>query len=131
MDEDALRAVADGVSLNFDTESAASASAERLRKAFSENQHPLAVTPEITVQKEERTDRYRLLLARRIHGNLKLSVINSDFVAGFWRAVEFVGAIQRSQTKSRQSKISGRHLSGFFPRLSVLLVVSAIRVLVK
>ena len=81
MDEDALRAVADGVSLNFDTESAASASAERLRKAFSENQHPLAVTPEITVQKEERTDRYRLLLARRIHGNLKLSVINSDFVA--------------------------------------------------
>jgi DNA gyrase subunit B len=82
MDEDALRAVADGVSLNFDTESAASASAERLRKAFSENQHPLAVTAEITVQKEERTDRYRLLLARRIHGNLKLSVINSDFVAG-------------------------------------------------
>ena len=82
MDEDALRAVADGVSLNFDTESAASASAERLRKAFLENQHPLAVTPEITVQKEERTDRYRLLLARRIHGNLKLSVINSDFVAG-------------------------------------------------
>ena len=82
MDEDALRAVADGVSLNFDTESAASASAERLRKAFSENQHPLAITPEITVQKEERTDRYRLLLARRIHGNLKLSVINSDFVAG-------------------------------------------------
>jgi len=82
MDEDALRAVADGVSLNFDTESASSASAERLRKAFSENQHPLAVTPEITVQKEERTDRYRLLLARRIHGNLKLSVINSDFVAG-------------------------------------------------
>ena len=82
MDEDALRAVADGVSLNFDTESAASASADRLRKAFSENQHPLAVTPEITVQKEERTDRYRLLLARRIHGNLKLSVINSDFVAG-------------------------------------------------
>ncbi|MEY3831631.1 MAG: hypothetical protein RJA82_578 [Pseudomonadota bacterium] len=82
MDEDALRAVADGVSLNFDTESAASASAERLRKAFSKNQHPLAVTPEITVQKEERTDRYRLLLARRIHGNLKLSVINSDFVAG-------------------------------------------------
>jgi DNA gyrase subunit B len=38
------------------------------------------VTPEITVQKEERTDRYRLLLARRIHGNLKLSVLSSDFV---------------------------------------------------
>ena len=81
MDEDALRAVADGVSLNFDTEDSASESAERLRKAFLENQAPLSVTPEITVQKEERTDRYRLLLARRIHGNLKLSVLSSDFVA--------------------------------------------------
>ena len=81
VDEDALRAVADGVSLNFDTESSASDSAERLRKAFLENQAPLSVTPEITVQKEERTDRYRLLLARRIHGNLKLSVLSSDFVA--------------------------------------------------
>ena len=81
MDEDALRAVADGVSLNFDTESSASDSAERLKKAFLENQAPLSVTPEITVQKEERTDRYRLLLARRIHGNLKLSVLSSDFVA--------------------------------------------------
>ena len=81
MDEEALRAVADGVSLNFDTESSASDSAERLRKAFLENQAPLSVTPEITVQKEERTDRYRLLLARRIHGNLKLSVLSSDFVA--------------------------------------------------
>ena len=81
MDEDALRAVADGVSLNFDTEGSASDSAERLRKAFLENQAPLSVTPEITVQKEERTDRYRLLLARRIHGNLKLSVLSSDFVA--------------------------------------------------
>ena len=81
MDEDALRAVADGVSLNFDTESSASDSAERLRKAFLENQAPLSETPEITVQKEERTDRYRLLLARRIHGNLKLSVLSSDFVA--------------------------------------------------
>ena len=81
MDEDALRAVADGVSLNFDTEDSASESAERLRRAFLENQAPLSVTPEITVQKEERTDRYRLLLARRIHGNLKLSALSSDFVA--------------------------------------------------
>ena len=81
MDEDALRAVADGVSLNFDTEDSASESAERLRRAFLENQAPLSVTPEITVQKEERTERYRLLLARRIHGNLKLSVLSSDFVA--------------------------------------------------
>lgn len=81
IDEDALRAVAAGVGLDFDTEASANASAERLRKAFSENQDALTVAPEITVQKEERTERYRLLLARRIHGNLKLSVLSSDFVA--------------------------------------------------
>ncbi|NDC32356.1 MAG: DNA gyrase subunit B, partial [Burkholderiaceae bacterium] len=33
------------------------------------------------VQKEERTERYRLLLSKRVHGNLKISVISSDFVA--------------------------------------------------
>jgi DNA gyrase subunit B len=42
----------------------------------------MALPPEIIVQKEERTERYKLLLSRRIHGNLKLSAINSDFVHG-------------------------------------------------
>ena len=42
----------------------------------------MVLPPEITVQKEDRTERYKLLLSRRIHGNLKLSAINSDFVHG-------------------------------------------------
>ncbi|BEI32635.1 DNA topoisomerase (ATP-hydrolyzing) subunit B [Polynucleobacter sp. HIN5] len=81
MDEDALRAVAAGVSLNFDTEALAKDSAQRLREAFSQNTNPLSTPTDIVVQKEERTERYRLLLSKRVHGNLKISVISSDFVA--------------------------------------------------
>lgn len=81
MDEDALRAVAAGVSLNFDTEALAKDSAQRLREAFSQNANPLSAPTDIVVQKEERTERYRLLLSKRVHGNLKISVISSDFVA--------------------------------------------------
>ena len=82
IDEDALRAIASGTQLNLDTEAAANESADRLRKALAESLNPLALPPEIIVQKEDRTERFRLLLSRRIHGNLKLSSINSDFVHG-------------------------------------------------
>ena len=82
IDEDALRAIASGTQLNLDTEKSANDSAERLRTALADSQNPLAIPPEIIVQKEDRTERFRLLLSRRIHGNLKLSTINSDFVHG-------------------------------------------------
>ena len=82
IDEDALRAIASGTQLNLDTEQAAQDSAERLRIALNESLNALALPPEIIVQKEDRTERFRLLLSRRIHGNLKLSAINSDFVHG-------------------------------------------------
>ncbi|MBU3670874.1 MAG: DNA gyrase subunit B, partial [Polynucleobacter sp.] len=82
IDEDALRAIASGTQLNLDTEKSANDSAERLRVALADSQNPLAIPPEIIVQKEDRTERFRLLLSRRIHGNLKLSTINSDFVHG-------------------------------------------------
>jgi len=82
IDEDALRAIAAGVPLNLDTEAEANDSAKRLLAALSEGLNPLVLPPEITVQKEDRTERFRLLLSRRIHGNLKLSAINSDFVHG-------------------------------------------------
>jgi DNA gyrase subunit B len=82
IDEDALRAIASGTQLNLDTEKSANESAEELRKALADSLNPLALPPEIIVQKEGRTERFRLLLSRRIHGNLKLSTINSDFVHG-------------------------------------------------
>ena len=82
MDEDALRAIAAGIPLNLDTEAAAQESAERLRVALNESLDSLALAPEVIVQKEDRTERFRLLLSRRIHGNLKLSAISSDFIHG-------------------------------------------------
>jgi DNA gyrase subunit B len=82
MDEDALRAIAAGIPLNLDTEAAAQESAERLRGALKESLDSLALAPEVIVQKEDRTERFRLLLSRRIHGNLKLSAISSDFIHG-------------------------------------------------
>ena len=82
MDEDALRAIAAGIPLNLDTESSAQESAVRLRIALKESLNALALAPEVIVQKEDRTERFRLLLSRRIHGNLKLSAISSDFIHG-------------------------------------------------
>jgi DNA gyrase subunit B len=82
MDEDALRAIAAGIPLNLDTEATAQESAELLRVALKESLSSLALAPEVIVQKEDRTERFRLLLSRRIHGNLKLSAISSDFIHG-------------------------------------------------
>jgi DNA gyrase subunit B len=82
IDEDALRAIASGTKLDLDTEKAANKSADSLKQALADSANPLSLPPEIIVQKEDRTERFRLLLSRRIHGNLKLSTINSDFVHG-------------------------------------------------
>ena len=81
MDEGALRAIANGVRLNLDTEVEAAKSAEGLSAYFA-NSHERIAKPQITVQKDERTERYRLLLSRKVHGNTKLSLIDSDFVHG-------------------------------------------------
>ncbi|MFM9113483.1 MAG: DNA topoisomerase (ATP-hydrolyzing) subunit B [Polynucleobacter victoriensis] len=81
MDEGALRAIANGVRLNLDTEEQANKSAEELNNYFLALNDRLA-KPQIIVQKDERTERYRLMLSRRVHGNTKLSIIDSDFVHG-------------------------------------------------
>ena len=81
MDEGALRAIANGVRLNLDTEEQANKSTEELNNYFLALNDRLA-KPQIIVQKDERTERYRLMLSRRVHGNTKLSIIDSDFVHG-------------------------------------------------
>jgi DNA gyrase subunit B len=81
MDEGALRAIANGVRLNLDTEEQANKSAEELNTYFL-GLNDRATKPQIIVQKDERTERYRLMLSRRVHGNTKLSIIDSDFVHG-------------------------------------------------
>jgi DNA gyrase subunit B len=81
MDEGSLRAIANGVRLNLDTEESANKSATELSNYFVQQVDKL-LKPQIIVQKDERTERYRLLISRRVHGNTKLSVIDSDFVHG-------------------------------------------------
>jgi DNA gyrase subunit B len=81
MDEGSLRAIANGVRLNLDSEASANKSAAELSEYFVQQIDKL-VKPQIIVQKDERTERYRLLISRRVHGNTKLSVIDADFVHG-------------------------------------------------
>jgi len=81
MDEGSLRAIANGVRLNLDSEDSARKSATELSGYFAQQVDKL-IKPQIVVQKDERTERYRLLISRRVHGNTKLSIIDSDFVHG-------------------------------------------------
>ncbi|GKS83090.1 MULTISPECIES: DNA topoisomerase (ATP-hydrolyzing) subunit B [unclassified Acidovorax] len=81
MDKEALRAIADGVSLNLDTVADAEASAVQLQAKLRElttNGIPAEVAGEFDV----RTDKPILRISRRHHGNVKSSLITQDFVHG-------------------------------------------------
>jgi DNA gyrase subunit B len=83
MDAEALRAIADGVSLNLDTVPDAEQSAVALQTKLQEldrvsNAEPAEVAGEFDV----RTDKPVLRISRRHHGNIKSSVITQDFVHG-------------------------------------------------
>jgi DNA gyrase subunit B len=74
MDIEGLRAMADGLSINLDSEAEALTSA----KALAAYLHDAVVTAEV----DARTDKRFLRIGRRHHGNLKSSVITADFVHG-------------------------------------------------
>jgi DNA gyrase subunit B len=74
MDQEALRAVADGVSLDLDTLPAAQVSAAALQAHLPDAQ----VAGEFDV----RTDKPILRISRKHHGNIKSSIITQDFVHG-------------------------------------------------
>jgi DNA gyrase subunit B len=74
MDIEALRALADGLSLKLDTAAEAQASAEALQAALHDAQ--------VEAQFDARTDKHLLRISRRHHGNVKSSVISADFVHG-------------------------------------------------
>ena len=81
MDAEALRAIADGVSLNLDTVAEAEASAAALQAKLRE----LSTTgtpAEVAGEFDARTDKPILRISRRHHGNVKSSVITQDFVHG-------------------------------------------------
>ncbi|MFN7572678.1 MAG: DNA topoisomerase (ATP-hydrolyzing) subunit B [Betaproteobacteria bacterium] len=76
IDHDALVAITHGVELDLHNEAAAQASAQRLTAALGNG------TVEVFAQHDEKTDKHRLAIARRRHGNVKLSAIDADFTLG-------------------------------------------------
>lgn len=83
MDGEALRAIADGVSLNLDTVADAEASAVALQKRLQEMDGATSASPaEVAGEFDVRTDKPILRISRRHHGNVKSSVLTQDFVHG-------------------------------------------------
>ncbi|MDH4052327.1 MAG: DNA topoisomerase (ATP-hydrolyzing) subunit B [Rubrivivax sp.] len=74
MDVEALRAIADGLTLDLDSAAAAEASAVALAGALHD--------AEVAAEFDARTDKHLLRVSRRHHGNVKSSAITSDFVHG-------------------------------------------------
>ncbi len=78
MDAEALRAMADGVSLSLDNLDSAQLSAIDLQMKLRE----LGSGSEVAAEFDVRTDKPVLRISRHHHGNVKSSVITQDFVHG-------------------------------------------------
>ena len=74
MDVDALRAIADGLTLDLNGAAAAEASAVALQAVLRD--------ASVAAEFDARTDKHLLRIGRRHHGNVKSSVITQDFVHG-------------------------------------------------
>ncbi|HEX2540769.1 MAG TPA: DNA topoisomerase (ATP-hydrolyzing) subunit B [Caldimonas sp.] len=74
MDVDALRAIANGLSLDLDSLEAAEVSARALQSMLRD--------AEVAAEFDARTDKHILRISRLHHGNVKSSVISADFVHG-------------------------------------------------
>ena len=74
MDIEALRAIANGLTLNLDTLEDAEQSATALKAALR--------NAEVTAEFDARSDKHILRISRIFHGNTKYSIINADFVHG-------------------------------------------------
>ncbi len=81
MDAEALRAIADGVSLKLDSVADAKASAVALQAKLREL-NTTGAPAEVAGEFDARTDKPLLRISRRHHGNIKSSVITQDFVHG-------------------------------------------------
>jgi len=74
MDASALRAIADGVPLNLDTVPDAEMSAAAMQAFLPD--------AEVAGEFDERSDKPILRISRRLHGNIKSSVLTQDFAHG-------------------------------------------------
>ncbi len=81
MDAEALRAIADGVSVKLDTVAEAESSAVALQLKLREL-NTTGAPADVAGEFDVRTDKPILRISRRHHGNVKSSVITQDFVHG-------------------------------------------------
>ncbi|MGJ7509364.1 DNA topoisomerase (ATP-hydrolyzing) subunit B [Variovorax sp. GT1P44] len=81
LDAAALRAIADGVSLDLDTTASAEASAVALQNKLREL-NTTGAPADVASEFDARTDKPLLRVSRRHHGNIKSSVLTQDFVHG-------------------------------------------------
>src|SRR5690554_5452927 len=80
LDEEALSAIAEGVTFNLDTAESARASAEALQAALHDPADPAGV--KVIVEANEAGDSWRLVVQRLHHGNIRVSVFDRAFVRG-------------------------------------------------
>jgi DNA gyrase subunit B len=76
MDEAALSAIMNGVTLDLDSHAAAEASAAALGKAINDP------SVQVVVKSDELSDKHLLRVERRHFGNMKVTTIDADFVKG-------------------------------------------------
>ena len=84
MDADALRAILGGVLLDLADEASANASAARLEEALARMMPPGASDPpaKVGVRFDDKHEAWALVVRRMHHGNVKVSVIDADFLLG-------------------------------------------------
>jgi DNA gyrase subunit B len=84
IDESALRAILDGVRIDFSSNDAAVASAETLQKRIQQQQAPMRATQDqqvrVFAEFQSQTESWRLKIERPHHGNVRLSSLDADFV---------------------------------------------------
>ncbi|CAM3993897.1 DNA topoisomerase (ATP-hydrolyzing) subunit B [Bordetella tumulicola] len=79
-DVDALSAMAEGAEIDLSSGEAATASAERLTDALRDAISGNGV--KVSAEFDEVNEQYRLMVRRMHHGNVRVSVIDADFVNG-------------------------------------------------
>jgi DNA gyrase subunit B len=96
IDADALRAVLEGCEIDLSSEAAASASARELSAAMA-RLVPVAqqdVTPVVRTRFDEKEEEWMLVIERRHHGNVKISVIDPDFLL----SADYAALVECSRT---------------------------------
>ncbi len=81
IDADALRGILDGTDIDLGTEAAAQASARELQAAMLKYTLPGAQPAGVRPAFDDKLERWMLRVERPHHGNVRVSVIDADFVA--------------------------------------------------